>query len=222
MINVVFKYTLLVVVAIAATNAATIPTEVTGNGCFTDGLQYSGIPVTMQKDSSTPTFTNVTSPEECQWLCQGNDECNFFTWNNAGHKKNPNTCWMKIDKGKVKTGKSTKLSGPKCCSDCFLPGVSYAGMPVAMQQNSSTPTLTNVTSPEQCQELCQGYQGTFAMRFGFDQDVCNFFTWNNANHPKNPNTCWLKTDTGDIRTNKKQADKISGPRCCPSHFGMPM
>ena len=46
---------------------------------------------------------------------------------------------------------------------------------------------------------------------------CYFWTWNSEKSSRFPNTCWLKSRTGD--QNKKTAEnKISGPRSCQDTF----
>merc|ERR1719244_276455 len=59
--------------------------------------------------------------------------------------------------------------------------------------------VTGVTSPENCQKLCQERQG------------CNFFTWVNPQSGFYPNSCWLKGSQG---TPQYSASSVSGPRYC--------
>merc|ERR1712243_158906 len=60
--------------------------------------------------------------------------------------------------------------------DCFVWEVEYHG------GGLENPMVTGVTSPDQCQELCQDRQG------------CNYFTWVSSQHDVTGyrNTCWLK------------------------------
>merc|ERR1719232_414049 len=65
--------------------------------------------------------------------------------------------------------------------DCFVWEVEYHG------GGLENPMVTGVTSPDQCQELCQDRQG------------CNYFTWVSSQHDVTGyrNTCWLKGTQGD-------------------------
>jgi len=86
-------------------------------------------------------------------------------------------------------------SSVRRAGDCFEWEVEYHG------GGLDDPMLTGVTSPDKCQELCQGRHG------------CNYFTWVNSQHDVAGyrNTCWLKSTQGNPQTS---ATCISGPRSC--------
>ena len=89
------------------------------SSCFVDGIAYRGNPLygDIQKPTdTTPTYTNINSPEECQRKCQEypNDECKFFTWNSDSARNNQNTCWLKSAHGNDKNTNGV-MSGPKFC-----------------------------------------------------------------------------------------------------------
>lgn len=54
--------------------------------------------------------TTATSPDDCQTLCQENNDCNFFTFNYGGQK-----CYMKSTLGS-RSGPAGETSGPAHCS----------------------------------------------------------------------------------------------------------
>lgn len=80
--------------------------------CFTIDTKFPGFPV----PGINPAYENITSALECQHkcLCWPNDECKFFTFSSAISEGNPNTCWLKTDKGKEQQTVG-KISGPKLC-----------------------------------------------------------------------------------------------------------
>merc|ERR1711933_382046 len=72
------------------------------------------------------------------------------------------------------SGKSTSVK------DCFEWGVEYHG------GGLDKPMVTGVSSPDECQHLCQKRQG------------CQYFAWVNSQHDVlgYRNTCWLKETSG--------------------------
>ena len=47
------------------------------------------------------------------------------------------------------------------------------------------------------------------------EDECNAFIWNDADHAKNPNTCWMKKGTMVASYFKPKQHRHSGPKYCP-------
>lgn len=78
---------------------------------------------------------------------------------------------------------------------CFENGIEYHGG--GLEQ----PMVDQVTSPEECQQLCKQRAG------------CNYFTWVSSSSSVYKNTCWLKGSKGTPQPN---ASDISGPRDCPN------
>jgi len=72
--------------------------------CFEKGIDYVGNDVKEGYNIST------SSAEDCQWRCQENDQCQFWTWDRTWK----NACWLKTAMTETKFNYEV-LSGPKYC-----------------------------------------------------------------------------------------------------------
>ena len=87
--------------------------------CFTDNTYYRGSRV-----SGKHKIKKISNPLDCQKKCQGNLECNYFTWNSGTgpgkwNKKNKNSCFLQKDNGNTLKNCGRRcngsISGPKIC-----------------------------------------------------------------------------------------------------------
>jgi len=80
--------------------------------CFEWEVEYHG------GGLDNPMVTGVTSPDQCQELCQDRQGCNYFTWVNSQHDVTGyrNTCWLKGTQGNPQPC-PTCVSGPSSCGD---------------------------------------------------------------------------------------------------------
>ena len=75
--------------------------------CYSFDTQYDG--------NNNITLQNVTSVvQDCQVMCQGNKEANFFSWDSSNITKDPNNCLCMAVKGNVKATDGF-ISGPTVC-----------------------------------------------------------------------------------------------------------
>jgi len=148
------------------------------------------------------TVDDVPSAGACQAECQKNDECNVWIWNEPTKKRKPSVCWMK----KLATAPSQekkdlgRISGPKVC-DCF-----FHDATIPKVAGNGAGKVDDVFHALECQMLCQM------------TDECNAFIWNDAEHKRNPNTCWMKKSFGDkplSRGKKGDSHRHTGPKTCP-------
>ena len=182
-------------------------TDVSGissSSCFLSDVSYQGFGIPDNK------ISDITSAASCQQLCLERDDCQYWTWNGPQFRAKPNTCFLKSSNQNQVASKG-KTSGPKICrqgrqqrdidgsDECYETDVIYAGNGIPNNR------VDEVLNPEACQAECN-------VRVG-----CFFWTWNSEKSARFPNTCWLKSRTGD--QNKKTAEnKISGPRSCQDPY----
>lgn len=77
---------------------------------------FTGILVGYSPTWIHPTYSNITSAEECQKKCEQypKSECQYFTWYSEKNGEHGSSCWLK--KQKIgETIKANKISGPKIC-----------------------------------------------------------------------------------------------------------
>jgi len=150
---------------------------------------------------------DVPSAAACQHECQMNDECNVWIWNEPTKKRKPNVCWMK----RLATAPSQekkdmhRISGPKVC-DCFMHDATIPNV-----AGNGAGKVDDVFSALECQMHCQM------------TDECNAFIWNDAEHKRNPNVCWMKKSFGDKPLSlgkKKDSHRHTGPKVCPPRPAM--
>jgi len=144
---------------------------------------------------------DVASASACQVECQMNDNCNWFIWNSPDHNR-PNLCWLKKAYTEPSAGgkkQQNRISGPKFC-DCFL----HDTMIRKVKGNGAGEgRVDDVFTALDCQIQCQL------------EDECNAFIWNDADHPKNPNVCWMKKGSLVASYFKEKQHRHTGPKFCP-------
>ena len=74
--------------------------------CLDVDKDYPGMDINL----ATANTTDLTNgARECQLLCRGNTECNFFTWSSTNRR-----CYLKSKKSGV-SYEAGATSGPKHC-----------------------------------------------------------------------------------------------------------
>jgi len=140
----------------------------------------------------------VDSTFDCQLECQMDDDCNWWIWNSPDHN-NPNVCWLKKGYTDPSVGgnkQTNRISGPKYC-DCFIHNEAIKS---GGGNGAGVGRVDEVFSALDCQIQCQM------------EEECNAFIWNDAEHRKNPNTCWMKKGWG--KGMKAKDHRHSGPKFC--------
>ena len=80
---------------------------------------------------------------------------------------------------------------------CFISDISYNGFNLGSK-------IQQIKTAEDCQKKCQ------------EADGCAYFTWNSKTTSKNKETCYLKSQPGEVRDYDSQRGKMSGPKYCPT------
>jgi hypothetical protein len=147
------------------------------------------------------TKNDVPTAFACQEECQNTEACNVWIWNEPEHKKHPNVCWMKKAATEPRHTKRDvhRISGPKVC-DCFAHDAS-----IRKVGGNGAGRVDDVSCALECQMRCQM------------TDECNAFIWNDAEHKKHPNVCWMKkgfTEKGMSFGRKRDIHRHSGPKFC--------
>jgi len=116
-VRVMYRLSLLCLALSCATLQATLKatprrSNIPKNDCFVWEVEYHG------GGLENPMVTGVTSPDQCQELCQDRQGCNYFTWVNSQHDVTGyrNTCWLKGTQGDPQPCK-TCVSGPSTCGE---------------------------------------------------------------------------------------------------------
>ena len=73
--------------------------------CFADNLDSYG-------NDIQSAIEGITSAAECQELCNGNVDCNYFTYGSTVHS---GKCFLKSEKATTLTAYPGLISGPKIC-----------------------------------------------------------------------------------------------------------
>ena len=79
--------------------------------CFEDNVDFIG------RDINSCSETITKSPEDCQFLCQDDPNCNFFVWIKSTHRKKNQCCFKQKKKRKLK--RHGMISGPKYCPGTY-------------------------------------------------------------------------------------------------------
>ena len=74
-------------------------------------------------DHKFPEGTYSATAINCQKLCQREQRCQYFTWDETyleGKKEKEGRCWIKTEKPAISYYSKLAVSGPKNCSGTFF------------------------------------------------------------------------------------------------------
>lgn len=99
--------------------------EYVTNDCYSFGTKYNG----------NITQRNMTLVvQDCQSMCQENEELKFFSWDGTNIAKDQNNCFCMATKTSENAADGF-ISGPTVCGDkrTFHPTLTYPGVAIFMQ-----------------------------------------------------------------------------------------
>jgi len=168
------------------------------DACFEFDTGYLGQP---RGSNGVGKQFDVASAFDCQKACQDDGTCQYWTWNGPDWRNRNGVCWFKNSmEGRVQgTRQAGRVSGPAYC-ECFAYDTSIGR---GRGNQASTGRKNDVLTPFDCQRECQMI------------DDCNNWIWNDAEHIRNPNVCWMKkAATEPTVGNPTDLHRISGPKFC--------
>lgn len=171
------------------------------DACFEMDTGYLGDP---RGSNGVGRKQDIASAFECQKACQAKSNCEYWTWNGPDWRSKNGVCYFKSStEGRLQgPNQAGRISGPAYC-DCFAYDTSIGRGKQVNGAGNGAGAKEDVPTPFACQQECQM------------NDDCNVWIWNDADHAKNPNKCWMKKAATEPTVGQaNDIHRISGPKFC--------